>query len=193
LIEVLVTLSVMVVAASIFCQMLLSGSRLRAMNHESALAADGARVVLERMRNEPFLEVYRDYNEDPKDDPAGNGTGPGYLFDVPGLDPLPGAPQGKVGRVFFPTKVVLSGGGGKLGALGGAGQATTTWILREDVEDASLGMPRDLNGDNVVDVKDHSADYLLLPVRVEVEWKSPSGARRFEITTQLGDFPTETP
>src|SRR5262245_57213433 len=106
LVEVIVSLSILVVAASIFCQMLLSTTRMRQVNRESALAADAARVVLERMRNEPFLHVYRDYNEDPKDDPGGIGTGRGYLFDVEGLVPVSGAPQGKVGHVYFPTKVV---------------------------------------------------------------------------------------
>lgn len=183
-------LSVLIVAASIFCQTLLSTARVRQLNRDNALAADAARVVLERMRNEPFLEIFRDYNEDPKDDPGGSGTGAGHLFDVTGLDPLDDAPQGKVGRVTFPAKLVTitSGGGGKLGISGGTTTTTTAWHLREDVQDAALGMPRDLNGNNVIDTANHSSDYLLLPVRVRIEWKGRSGARRFDIVTQLFDF-----
>lgn len=191
LVEIVVALSVLVVAASIFCQTLLSTARMRHLNRENGLAADAARVVLERMRNEPFLEIYRDFNEDPKDDPGGNGTGPGRYFDVPGLEPLDGL-QARVGSVSFPSMTVQvpSGGGGKKGvAVGGA--TVTQWHLREDVVDAGLGMPRDLNGNNVVDTATHSSDYLLLPVRVRLEWKSGTGGRKFEIVTQLGDFPLE--
>lgn len=199
LVEVVVSLSVLVVAASIFCQTLLSTSRMRVLNREGALAADAARVVLERMRNEPFLSIYRDYNEDPKDDPGGNGTGPGHLFDVPGLEPLDGAPQGKVGRIFFSTTAVQvtsggsTGGGGKtgMGAGGGVSTTTTQWHLREDREEPGLGMPRDLNGNNVIDTANHSSDYLILPVRVLIEWQGNTGARKFELVTQLGDFPKE--
>jgi type II secretory pathway pseudopilin PulG len=192
IIEVVVALSVLIVAASIFCQTLLSTSRVRQLNRDNALAADAARVVLERMRNEPYLEIYRDYNEDPNDDPGGNGTGPGHLFDVPGLEPRDDAPQGKVGRITFPSLVVQvtsgSGGGGKLGGTGGSTVTTTEWHLREDVADEGLGMPRDLNGNNVIDTANHSRDYLVLPVRVRIEWKNGAGARRFDIVTQLGDF-----
>ena len=188
-------LSVLVVAASIFCQTLLSTSRLRQVNRENALAADAARVVLERMRNEPFLEVFRDYNEDPNDDPGGKATGPGHLFDVAGLEALDGAPGGKAGTVVFPSRAVQitqsTGGTGKVGGMGGT-TTTTQWQLREDVEDESLGMPRDLNGNNVVDTANHSSDYLILPVRVKIEWQSGTGSRRFEIVTQLGDFIKES-
>jgi len=194
ILEVLVTLSILVVAGSLFCQMLVSGRRIRLVNHEKTLAADAARVVLERMRNTPFLEIYRDYNEDPTDDAGGNGTGPGASFEVEGLSPLDGA--GAVGRVLFPTMAVqvssgTSGGGGKLGGMGGGslgGTTVTQYHLREDVVDARLGMPRDLTGDNKIDSGNHSADYLLLPVCVRLEWKSGSGERHFEIVTQLGDF-----
>jgi type II secretory pathway pseudopilin PulG len=193
LVEIVVALSVLVVAASIFCQTLLSTTRMRHLNRENSLAADAARVLLERMRNEPFLETYRDFNEDPKDDPGGNATGPGHLFEVPGLEPLDGAPGGMVGRVFFPslTVEVAAPSGGKKGGIVLGGATVTQWHLREDVVDEGLGMPRDLNGNNVIDTANHSSDYLVLPVRVRIEWKSGSGARRFEIVTQLGDFRLE--
>jgi hypothetical protein len=71
---------------------------------------------------------------------------------VPELDPV--APGGFVGRVEFPT---------------------IESQLREDVNDDSLTMPRDLNGDGVVDALDHSVDRILLPVKVTVEWK-PAGS-----------------
>jgi len=188
LVEVVVALSVLVVAASIFCQMLISTSRMRQLSRENALAADAARVVLERMRNTEFAQIYHAFNTVPSDDPGGSGTAPGHLFDVPGLEPLADAPQGKCGRIYMPSMAVEvpAPGGGK---LAGAGATVTKWLVREDVEDALLGMPRDLNGNNVVDTGDHSTDYLILPVRVVIEWKRGNGARKFEIVTQLGDFP----
>lgn len=200
IVEVVVALSVMIVAASIFCQMLLTTSRLRQINRENALATDAARVQLERIRNRPFLEIYKSYNEELADDPGGQGTGPGHLFTVDGLTPLDDAPQGKCGRVRFPssqvqvTTTTTSGGGGKLKGAGGGTTTTTTtlqWQLREDFQDEELGMPRDLNGNNVVDTANHSADYLILPVRITVEWKGVSGPRRIELVTQLGDFKRE--
>lgn len=194
ILEVLVTLSILVVAGSLFCQMLVSGRRIRLVNHEKTLAADAVRVVLEEMRNRPFLEVYRAYNEDPADDPGGTGTGPGATFDVEGLVAPDGAAA--VGRILFPTRAVQvqtgsSGGGGKIGGMGGGlgGATVTQYQLREDVEDARLGMPRDLTGDNKIDAADHSAAYLLLPVCVRVEWRSGSSQRSFEIVTQLSEFP----
>ena len=39
-------------------------------------------------------------------------------------------------------------------------------ILREDVAIPAMGMPRDLDGDNVVDGVDHKGDYRMLPVIV---------------------------
>jgi prepilin-type N-terminal cleavage/methylation domain-containing protein len=191
LLEVLVTLSILAVAGSLFCQLLVSGRRVRLVTHEKALAADAARVVIERMRNRPFLEVYRTYNEDPSDDPGGNGTGPGASFDVVGLSPAEGASS--VGRIYFPSMAVTvtgaGGGAGKLGGFGGGGGASSThYHLRENLEDARLGMPRDLTGDNKIDDQNHSSEYLILPLRVRIEWKSGSGLRSYETVTQLGDF-----
>ena len=81
-------------------------------------------------------------------------------FDVPGLAPTADDVDGRVGRISFPT-------------VGGQ--------LREDVEDASLGMPRDLNGDGLPpDSLDHSGDYVILPATIRVEWTGTSGDRVLE-------------
>lgn len=193
LIEIVIALSVLVVAASIFYQMLLGTSRLRQTNHQNALAADAARVVIEEMRNVPFLEIYKRYNEDPADDPGGAGTGPGNLFDVAGLEALDGAPGGKAGKITFPSLFIEATPGPapgkkKLGVPGGGGGTPAGWQLRENYVDDSLGMPRDLNGDNVVDELNHASDYILLPVRVQVSWQGPAGKRTLEMVSQLSDF-----
>jgi type II secretory pathway pseudopilin PulG len=85
-------------------------------------------------------------------------------FAVRGLTPLAADVDGMVGAISFPTV---------------AGQ------LREDVVDAGLGMPRDLDGDGVVDAADHSGDYNLLPVRVRLSWRGVSGNRTVDLTTIL--------
>jgi len=60
--------------------------------------------------------------------------------------------------------------------------------LREDVVDNALGMPRDLNGDGVVDTNDHSLDYRLLPVRIRFDWTGKGGRSTLEIKTLLADY-----
>jgi hypothetical protein len=60
--------------------------------------------------------------------------------------------------------------------------------LREDVVDPEMGMPRDLSGDSVVDSADHALDYMLLPVRVTIEWQGVTGRRRFQMFSLLVDF-----
>lgn len=189
-VEIVIALSVLVVAASLFGQLLVSTTRLRRSNREAVVAAEAARIVIEQMRNGTFSEIYVRYNQDPADDPGGAGTAPGNRFRVEGLDPLASSPGGLQGVITFPDKQVTTGGskGGKLGGVGGGGGGGTSWQIREDTEDAGLGCPRDLNGNNVVDTANHSSDYLVLPVRVQVEWDGVGGERRIEIVTQFADF-----
>ena len=85
-------------------------------------------------------------------------------FDVRGLTPQAADADGMVGAISFPMV---------------AGQ------LREDVVDAGLGMPRDLDGDGAVDAADHSDDYAVLPVRVRLSWRGVSGDRAVDLTTIL--------
>ena len=63
-----------------------------------------------------------------------------------------------------------------------------TFQLREDHEDARLGMPRDLSGDSIVDDLDHGDDYILLPIRILIEWKGTSGPCQLEVFTMLGSY-----
>ena len=91
-------------------------------------------------------------------------------FPVPGLDPRTNDPDGLVGQIIFPTATV-----------GGVLQ------LREDVVDASLGMPRDLDGIPGIDAADHSGDYILLPVRLRLQWQAVSGDRTLDLSLLLID------
>ena len=171
LLESVIALAVMTVAVSLFSSMVLSTSKQRVLNHEFPTASEAVRVVLERMRNEDFEDVYAMYNSDPLDDPEGAGMAPGHRFAVEGLEPLEGVADGMVGEIRFPT---LDNGG----AL----------ELREDSEDETLGMPRDLNGDSIVDDVDHSGDYILLPICVVVDWEGRHGPRHIEFFTMFADL-----
>lgn len=88
-------------------------------------------------------------------------------FAVTGLAAQVGDPDGMAGQFQFPT----------------VGTA-----LREDVADAGLGMPRDLDGDGLVDAANHADNYRILPVRVRISWRGVSGDRTIDLTTVLMDW-----
>lgn len=161
-VEVLITLTILLVALRITVQTLASVNRLSPANRETAIATQAAQSALEELRVIPFSTLFALYNDLPDDDPGGIGTAPGASFDVPGLQPRGTDPDGRVGRIEFP--VIAD-------------------ELREDVDDRDLGMPRDLNGDGVQDSDDHAADYAILPVRVWIEWAGRSGDRTVQMAT----------
>jgi len=167
LLELIVVMTLLLVSTSILSSMIVPVSRQREINSDNAIAADAARSVLETMRAQPFDEIFARYNADAADDPVDVDPIPGAGFAVPGLELQPGDPDGLAGRVELPM----------IGAE-----------LREDVDDAALGMPRDLDADLRVDASDHANDYRILPVRVLVEWQGRSGPRRFELCTALTEL-----
>ena len=81
-----------------------------------------------------------------------------------------GDADGLAGQVIFPTRVGFPG------------------ALREDVVDAKLGMPRDLDGDGVIDTANHAGNYRLLPVIVRVRWRGATGNASAELRTMLGNY-----
>lgn len=135
---------------------------------ETSQAYRAAENLIERLVGMPLSQVFQRYNDDPTDDLSGVGLDPGANFAVVGLDPLDGDADGFPGRVFLPAAAASPGD------------------LREDLVDADLGMPRDLNADGVIDTANHSDDYLILPVRIRVEWKGRGGPRFVEMETVLG-------
>jgi Tfp pilus assembly protein PilV len=152
LIEIMIVIAILTVSLAMFAQTLSASARLDPVANETMLAAEGSRVMIERMRAQPFDQVYALYDANPANDPGGAGTAPGSTFAIEGLSPA--TVGGVVGRIEFPV---------------------VTSQLRENSTDEMLGMPRDLNGDLLVDTANHAGDYLLLPVRVRVEWASKSG------------------
>lgn len=168
--ELVVGMSVLLVALLIFSSSVSGVAKQRTVNRETNLAVAAARNLLETLRSQEFAEVYALYNADPDDDPGGAGTAPGNRFVVDGLDDLPDA-GGFDGEIVFPS--VDAGG---------------VWQLREDMELPELGMPRDLSGDSIVDDQDHAGSYFILPVLIRVRWRSPIGTRQYEMTTQLCQY-----
>ena len=185
-VEMIVTMAIVVVAAGILARTMGGANAMRTVSRESSRAAEAGLQALERMRNQDFEDLYALYNSDPSDDPGGPGTAPGATFAVPNLEPPAGG--GPVGSIELPAvfvEVPAEGGGGMMFGMPPP-PPTFEWQLREDFVDAELGMPRDLNGDNVIDDKNHADDYILLPIRIRMSWTGLSGARTSEIYTMLG-------
>lgn len=166
LIELMVSIVVFTVCVSLLSNTVAATVVHTLAKREQALAMEAAQNVLEDMRRVPFQQVFVLYNADPRDDPGGAGSAPGPTFDVRGLRPVQEGPAGMVGRVILPAE---------------------RRPLREDVDLPELGLPRDLNGDHLVDSADRSGDYVVLPVRVRVEWVGKQGRRHLELTTMLAD------
>lgn len=160
LIEILVVLTILTVAVGFMARTIGAVGRLAPANRETARAVDAARAAAEELRSANFSDAFYLYNGLDTDDPGGVGTAPGQDFDALGLDARPADLDGLVGRYRFPVD----------------GDE-----LREDVDDPSLGMPRDLNGDGMIDALDHSGDYIVLPFAVELEWTGPGGDRAISV------------
>jgi len=173
--EIAVALPIVLIALGMFVQMLSAGTELRRGCAEDWSAGAGAQQVLEEIRNEPFRDVFRLYNADPFDDPAGPGTAPGASFTVEGLMPRPDDPDRAVGSIVFPFVNVGS-------------EVAPVWQVREDMVDAELGMPRDLDGDVLVDDLDHSDDFTLLPVLVRIQWQGRHGPRELRLHTVFSEL-----
>ena len=168
LIDVMMAAVVLAIAISGMSGAILVGMSLNRVNHDTALAQQAARRVIEEIESRAFSETFAAYNANVGDDGGLTSAAVGANFAVAGLEPMTGDADGMCGRVMFPTQTV------------GAVEQ-----LREDVVDAALGMPRDLNGDGLVDALDHAANFRLLPVRVRIEWKGSVGPRTIDIETML--------
>lgn len=155
---------VLTVAMGGILSSVIQSSAVKATTRETVLAATEAQSMLDALRVGTLEDTFALYNENQLDDPGGIGTAPGAGFEVAGLSARVGDPDGLVGRIIFPS-------------VGGQ--------LREDSTDGTLGMPRDLNGDGVIDVLDHALDYVVLPVRIRIEWAGRNGQRSIEFMTSL--------
>lgn len=168
LMEVMVSVLILTVAVQILSSILSASISYTTMKEERGLAIQGAMNVIEEMHATPFPDIFVCFNQAPGDDPDGAGTAHGHQFDVPGLDPVDG--QQFVGTIRMPE---------------------FRGTFKETIEDDTLGMPRDVNGDFLLDDDDHADDYLILPVEVIVRWKGRYGDRSLSVGTQLADVTLE--
>lgn len=173
MLEITVSILILTVAAYILSSTISASLSHTVSKREQATAVEAAMSTLESMRATSFLDLFVSYNANPDDDPLGPGTAPGPIFTAPGLDPIvdEGGVIRPVGRVILPEV---------------DGQ------LREDAVLRALGMPRDLNGDTIVDRENHSDDCLVLPAIVRIEWRGRLGPRHFELSTMFVDLQRES-
>jgi len=167
LVEVSVAVVLLTIALCGITGSIVASDELQNVNRETALAEAGARGMIETLHGVSFAEVFARYNSYAGDNPV-IGTSPGPNFAVRGLQAAPGDADGLPGEIIFPTTTVA-----------GVPQ------LREDAAFTTLGMPRDLNGDNRVDNVNHANDYKILPVRVRVHWSGATGVRTLDAETVL--------
>jgi len=167
LIELLTAVTILVFGIGALVSMVAATSAANQLNRETALALSAGHGLIERMRGDPFAEVFARYNLDDDDDPGGPGTAPGASFAIAGLAALPGDADGR------PGEVVLPAGGPE---------------LYEDEDLPLFGLPRDLNMDSFVDAADHAADYRVLPVLIRIRWQGRTGPRRIQFMTTLADL-----
>jgi len=172
LVELTLVVSMLTFAMLAMSRSLCASMQLTEVNRENALATDAAREMVEVLEGiSDFSTIFALYNAAPDDDPGGvPGSAPGAGFTVQGLQPTADA-GGFVGEVIFPT------------AFGAGGRVE----LRENVVDAGLGMPRDLDGDGLTDGADKALTYRLLPVRVRIRWEGSCGERSLDVCTLVAD------
>ncbi|MFT7484560.1 MAG: hypothetical protein ACI9F9_000400 [Candidatus Paceibacteria bacterium] len=167
MVELMISVGILTLCCGMLASTLSSTGMLRRTNLERAVAVEAARGVIEDMHNCEYGIVFETFNDDPLDDPGGAGSAPGKHFQVEGLAAAALDLDGFVGEVVFPTNASP---------------------LLESVVDEGLTMPRDLNGDMMIDDEDHAADHVVLPVRVIIQWKGRGGERYFEMQTMLSSM-----
>lgn len=165
LIEVIMGATVLAIGVCGLAVTLVYSLTLAETNRESSEARIAAKEILERVRAVPVEEIFATFNATQADDLREEDANPGSTFLLTHTT-KDGATATCTGQVEFPT-------GEEPGEL------------REDSRDALLGMPRDLNGDGVIDAGNHADDYRILPIRVKVLWRGRTGPRTFELCTVL--------
>lgn len=170
LLEITIAITLMATGMVVSSKSIVSSMVATETARETTAATQAARSIVETLRATQFSDVFATFNADAADDPGGAGTAPGSGHVVPGLDPQQGDPDGLALEIRFPA------------AAGAPG------VLREDIVDPALGMPRDLNGDGVMDAVDHSGDFQILPVVVRIQWTGAIGSSQMEFKTILTDI-----
>ncbi|MBL8858533.1 MAG: hypothetical protein JNL28_08525 [Planctomycetes bacterium] len=161
IVETAVSAAVLVIGVLGLLASVTAGERLIGANREARMAYTAAQAQLAEMQALPLASVFARYNTATNDNPTGGVASPGPNFNARGLAACQTSPGGNGGSVRFPS-------------LDGA-------TLREDMVDAALGMPRDLDGDGIISSAPLTKPPLALPVIVRVEWMSADGPREISV------------
>lgn len=168
IVEVVIAAVVVIVAVLGAMTAMVSSMGLTRVNHDTAVARQAAQQQLEELQGVPFTEIFAVYNDTTVDDGLAVTPAVGANFAVPGLTPQANDVDGMCGEIWFPV------------------DPATPEELREDVVDAGLGMPRDLDMVGGVEIGVPKSDvYVILPVRVRVQWRGANGNQAVELETVL--------
>lgn len=167
LIEMAAATTILIVGVVALASVVLSADRLQRTTKERTVAYNAVRAVIEEMRQTEFAQVHAIYNDDENDDPDGPGTARGPSFEVDGLHGVDGRP---VGRIEFPDESFDGG-----------------FVLREDIRDEALGMPDGLDLDGDGEINGAVETYVILPVRIILEWREGTSS----VTMRSHTFLTE--
>jgi len=168
IVELMTAVAVLVIAMLSASRAIVASIQLSSSNQLLAIANEAARREVEILRGETLSGVFARYDGLAADDPGGAGTAPGASFAVPGLAPVAGDADGMVGEIVFNTAAAAPG------------------VLREDLANSAIGMPRDLNLDGAIDAANHAADYRILPVLVRLTWRGTRSRQVLSVRTILG-------
>lgn len=169
----MVAVTVLAMSSMGFVAVTISTHRLERENESFANAVELSREVMEQMQAVTFSEVLARFNDDKTDDPEGNGTSVGSTWTR--VDGTRGNVEGRIAdsdstavtcTVSFPLLAKK---------------------LREDLDLPEYGLPMDLNGDGEIDSADHSGDYVLLPISLNLQYSGATGTRTLNLTTVLRD------
>ena len=169
LVEVMVAILVLTVAVFILSSTVTASVSHTIVKGQRTLAVEAAMGTIERVRALPQEDVFALYNDVAFDDPYGAGSGPGPTFDVEGLNPVLDAAGNPlpIGRVLLPGKEE---------------------VLDESIVEPEFGLPRDLDGNLVVESGNCADRYIILPLTVRIEWLSRLGPRSLEMSTMISDL-----
>lgn len=150
ILEVLFASTFLVVASAGIVMASATISRSHELQHQHELAEETCRRAIEQVQyvaDVSFPNLYFYFDDDPSNDPEGPGTAPGNTMNdlvVLGLTVADNSPTGQLVEIVLHTD--------------------------ETEVNATLGLPRDLNGDGDADDADVSASYRIMPVTVRIYW-----------------------
>ena len=164
LLEMMIAMSMFAAVATAMMVCFSHASLSDVTSAENVKARAAATRIMDSIRDyssTSFETTYAYFNDNPYDDPDGYHTAPGNSSIVEELN----SPNGTAfARIEFPE---------------------VNSQLREDTDNAELGMPRDLDADGVVGINPVNGTYKLLPVKVVISWSGVGGKREYSVVTVI--------